>query len=286
MTDTSFRDRISLWHNAFIGAGIVQTADTGQINFSTVLMPSATNTDAGYAIYRFNDSRQGTDPLFLKIIYGKGNNHYGPRMRVQIGQGSNGSGTLTGNLSNIGIVGGSTGTPAVTSSIQTYACHADGFLSVCVGPGNTANGYPCSQMQITRTRDPATYAFDSLGVIMHVDNGSPIGCGLMHFTRTLNNYFAGSASAHYCIAPGTPASTALSNGDKQLYPHFYADPQVRQLWSQFTVRSSEIGAGQTTFTASPVLAQARTFICYGQGYSMRSESTNPQSTWELCHLWE
>jgi hypothetical protein len=74
---------------------LTQTADTGQINTTTVTRP-ATNTAAGFAIFRFNDTLQSTAPIFIKISFGTGSVATSPMFQVQIGSGSNGSGTLTG----------------------------------------------------------------------------------------------------------------------------------------------------------------------------------------------
>jgi hypothetical protein len=49
--------------------GLVQTSDTGQINWVTVARP-ALNTIAGYEIWRFNDALQATKPVFIRIDYG------------------------------------------------------------------------------------------------------------------------------------------------------------------------------------------------------------------------
>ena len=99
-SDANFR----LW-GSYIGArleavGIIKTADTGQIDWVTVLTPAGINTYSGYEIRQFTDALQATAPVFIKIQYGEGNSADGPGVRVQFGSGSNGSGTLTGNLSS------------------------------------------------------------------------------------------------------------------------------------------------------------------------------------------
>jgi hypothetical protein len=74
MTDsTAFRLECTNIHNALAAVGLVQTSDTGQINLSTVNLPGATNTSAGYEIWKFNDSLQASYPCFIKIEYGTGN---------------------------------------------------------------------------------------------------------------------------------------------------------------------------------------------------------------------
>jgi hypothetical protein len=59
------------------------------------------------------DSLQSTSPCFVRIDYGTGANSSTNGLKVQIGTGSNGSGTLTGNTSTQQtLTGSNTGTPA------------------------------------------------------------------------------------------------------------------------------------------------------------------------------
>lgn len=77
--------------------GLVKAADTGQIDWTTVLRPTA-NLYAGYEIWRFNDSLQATLPVFIKIEYGVGNLLDRLALRVQVSTSTNGAGTPTGQL--------------------------------------------------------------------------------------------------------------------------------------------------------------------------------------------
>jgi hypothetical protein len=96
-TDANFRSWGSGISTAIASLGMVQTADTGQINWASVTAP-AQNVFAGYEIWKnSNDSAFATLPIFFKIEYGTSNAvNGGPNVRVQCGTGSNGSGTLTG----------------------------------------------------------------------------------------------------------------------------------------------------------------------------------------------
>lgn len=79
--------------------GLVRTADTGQINWSTVTKPAAINTAAGYEIWRFDDALQATKPVFIKIEYGVGGAVDRPSFWFTFGTQTNGAGTLGGQLS-------------------------------------------------------------------------------------------------------------------------------------------------------------------------------------------
>ncbi len=119
--DATFRAWGTVVSAAFASAGLVQTSDTGQINWTTVLKPTAAITLAGYEIWRFNDSLQGTAPIFLKISYYSGQNTSGnsPALRVTVGTGSNGTGAITGV--NTGLVN-TTGSSTTSASDNTNEC--------------------------------------------------------------------------------------------------------------------------------------------------------------------
>ena len=96
-TNTEFRTWGSWISTAFANAGLIQTSDTGQIDWSTVTNPATTSTSQGYEIWRFNDALQNTAPVFLRFDYGSaaGGNTV-PSLRWALGSGSSGNGTITG----------------------------------------------------------------------------------------------------------------------------------------------------------------------------------------------
>jgi hypothetical protein len=77
--------------------GLVQTSDTGQINWVTVARP-ALNTIAGYEIWRFNDALQATKPVFIRIDYGTSSPVDRPRLLARVATATDGAGTLTGQV--------------------------------------------------------------------------------------------------------------------------------------------------------------------------------------------
>lgn len=98
-SDANFRAWGSYISARLAAVGLVQTSDTGQINWTTVTTPAGVSTYSGYEIWRFNDALQATAPVFIKIEYGEGANVDGPAVRVRFSSGSDGAGNLTGNVS-------------------------------------------------------------------------------------------------------------------------------------------------------------------------------------------
>lgn len=101
-SDATFREWGKAISDGLAAVGLVQTSDTGQIDWSTVTKPGS-NANGGYEIWRFDDTLQATAPVFLKITYGTASSTSYGRVTVQVAAGSsagsNGSGTLTGTLS-------------------------------------------------------------------------------------------------------------------------------------------------------------------------------------------
>lgn len=98
-SDANFRSWGSYIAARLLAVGLVKTSDTGQIDWTTVTAPASANVYQGYEIWRFADTLQATAPVYIKIEFGSSSAAANPAIRVQFGSGSNGSGTLTGNLS-------------------------------------------------------------------------------------------------------------------------------------------------------------------------------------------
>src|SRR3954452_19330861 len=97
--DAEFRTWGSAIGPQIAAMGLVQTADTGQINWATVLRPGL-NTSAGYEIWRFADALQATKPVFIRIEYGIAAVTDRMRIIARVGTATDGAGTLTGQVGN------------------------------------------------------------------------------------------------------------------------------------------------------------------------------------------
>jgi hypothetical protein len=95
---TEFRDLGAAISGALDDVGLIKTADTGQIDWTTVSKPGTTSTMSGYEVRILNDTMHATAPIFLKISYGVWTNLNSFWIQISVGQGSDGSGNLTGNV--------------------------------------------------------------------------------------------------------------------------------------------------------------------------------------------
>lgn len=98
-TDAEFRAWGSTISTHLALMGLVQTADTGQVNWATVAKPSLGDQFLAYEIWQFADALQAVAPIFFKIEYGSAGGGSRPTIRLRVGSASNGAGTLTGVVS-------------------------------------------------------------------------------------------------------------------------------------------------------------------------------------------
>jgi hypothetical protein len=116
----------------FTTLGLTQTADTGQINTATVTRPGTTQTSGGYVTGRFNDTLQSTAPVFFKMEFGTGSSTTSPAMWLTVGTGTNGSGTLTGIVSDRFAISGAAAASSIVTPFISAGCYnaTAGFLGV------------------------------------------------------------------------------------------------------------------------------------------------------------
>jgi hypothetical protein len=126
-TSSNFRSRMKAGVSDLLkGTGaLTQTADTGQIDLVSGTFSPVVNTVGGYEIFYLNDALHATKPVYIKIEYGWGQaDTANPQLWLTIGSGSNGAGTLTGNLSSRRVV--LAGQSTAWGSNTAHMCYANG----------------------------------------------------------------------------------------------------------------------------------------------------------------
>ncbi len=186
-TDAEFRAWGSALSTALAAVGLVKTADTGQIDWTTVAKPTATNTAAGYEVWRFADTLQSTAPIFIKIEYGTGSTAAYPQIWVTVGQSSNGSGTIGSVMADRAALA------SLINSATTYPCYVssgDGsMLAIVMWAGGTALA---PVIVIDRSRD-STGAPSADGIIAT----STQTAGVLSTSSAIGTYTRGMRAASY-----------------------------------------------------------------------------------------
>jgi hypothetical protein len=182
-TDAHFRTWVAAFIAAIVAGGWVQTSDTGQINTSTVLAPVATNTVAGYAIFRSNDTGGSLNEFYVKLEFGSGGTSaLRPAVWITVAWASDGAGNLVSTTYPISTRAQiATGTnPA--SFLNINMASGSGYFCIVACPG-TAETLIVS---VERTRD-ATNAFQNQILTIGTTAGSWTGAFCQTITR-LNAY--------------------------------------------------------------------------------------------------
>lgn len=147
-------------HDALAAVGLVQTADTGQINISTIPTTGTQDFSLGYEIWRFNDALQSTAPVFIKVEYGTRANVGGgawvaPALFLSTGQGTNGAGGLTGvGLTRTQIAGDGSGNGGL-ANLPIWTSGAANRVGMCLQRIGTMQTIGNWFWAIERTKDAA-----------------------------------------------------------------------------------------------------------------------------------
>jgi len=97
--DAGFRIWVEAWDDAMIALGCTQVFSG--IDTATVTMPTTANTYAGGRVYTLNDALHATDPIFIKLRWGRAATSSYPtramNLEVTAGEEHDGSGNVIGN---------------------------------------------------------------------------------------------------------------------------------------------------------------------------------------------
>lgn len=241
-TDAEFRAWATNLHNALIAAGLVQTADTGQADFTTMTRP------AGgvyfYRVYRYSDALQATAPVFVRVEYGTGGGAANtPGIRVGIGRATDGAGTLTvAALQPINFSVASGIAPVAGNSARTWVCFKDGAFTLLWGADASGIGSAFKyQFSLDRSRDGAGVATDECCYLTF----GPSNWGLNMFLHGWVALKAGQSSFGpvtnvSCWIPGNAGASTFAS-KVQAFKHFSLPQQERTHLNPLTVIGSEIG---------------------------------------------
>lgn len=255
--DATFRAWGSAFAAILAAIGLVQTADTGQINWTTVLRPT-TNTAAGYEVWRFDDDLQATAPIFLKIEYGTGSSTTAPSIWLTVGVGSDGAGTITNPTKTTRVQASATGTPSA-STLERHACHTDGAawivfhansstlstLGFFIGRTCDTTGAPTAEGCVVYTRPTSTGA---------------VPVQALRFASPATVFAVSTASFAVCFPHGVTSS--LDGTTKQLPNHWMPCPTWRPVFGLIGCLTSEFTRG-TSFPHIPFGLTERTWMPLG-----------------------
>ena len=283
-SDATFREWGSELNTKMAAAGLVQTADTGQINWTTVTRPG-TNTDAGYEVWKLNDSLFGTAPIYIRFDYGTAGSATQPSIKATVGTGTNGAGTLTGTALTTAKRTNGNNAAAVDTAYQSYCCCTEGFFGLAWKTTNqlTATFFVC------RTVDN-TGAYTATGAMVYWGNGlnsSVTATQALRFAATAAAYTAQTAlpNTALCINPQTPTATTVGS-DTQAMVAWTITPTILPLIGLCGVGNGEVSLG-STFSITIVGSTAHTYVALDEKQGpIGTVAANATGGLKPAMLWE
>lgn len=267
--------------NAIQATGLTKTANTGQVDWTTVTAA----TTLGSEIYQFNDTLQSTAPVFLKVTYtmavdGTSSPAWPYISTIQLGRATNGDTTFTSGVTvslNFNATLGNTNTGTGNWTWRFCYNAAMGFFGLMQwdDPSITTTTGPRNSMFFSRVCDDtgnptASGVFmQAIGAAVTSTNGS--NQLLSYDTDTQTTYSNGAV-------PGiNTASTLITGTTAQFLRQTVACPTVRTVPQVLYYAAADIPRG-TTVTLSPY-GSSHTYVTAGV---LSTTSTNGA----LAMLWE
>lgn len=263
-TAADFRTWATGIHNALAALGLVQTADTGQINLTTVAAPTSFYTSMGYEIWRFADALQATNPVFIKIEYGSGNSHaasYG--LWVTVGTATDGAGGITTQASTRRQLAEASGT--ATGVVTHRFAGGTNRLTVMICASLLDNSAKSMMFHIERTKDAA--GNDNADGI-YVWHGNNAGAQVTPLTSWQVLPFTGGVMAEETA--GAPVlvpavATAVVGTDVGVFPVLpMAGKMLNPLLGLIAYKNVDIAVG-SQFSVS-MYGVAHNFLALGNAY--------------------
>lgn len=163
-TLTNFKQWAQIISNFFTTAGWLQSTDTGQVNWSTI----ATVPTGGNYVYEIWEPNDGLTNFFLKIEYGtNASSTNGPQLRLSVGTGTNGAGTLTGFIAGPFLT--PQGAVTVTSAVTQFQCYlsgAAGRMGVAMWVDDTTNTGPIAFVVARSKNSSGSNTSDNVSLIV------------------------------------------------------------------------------------------------------------------------
>jgi hypothetical protein len=218
-TDAEFRTWVAAFITNCTAVGLVQTADTGQINTSTVLKPAGASTAQGYAMFKFDD---GLTDFYIKFEFGGGTDGASqPAIWHTTGWATDGAGTLTGSqISERFRHSFTLGNNGYTGDVDF--CFDDGCFNMVFNNARVGSNPATHGLMFERFRTAGTGAPNALGAHVFVicqTYDIRYGAGPTQIKRTVQSVPASG---------GTPSVVVGTSSDNRLP---IAHPDSTGSWS-------------------------------------------------------
>lgn len=291
-SDATFRAWGSDYSAHLAAIGMVKTADTGQIDWATAIYAQGSSLHIGYEIWKFADTLQASSPIFVKLWYGSSSaatNKSFPAMFITVGTGSDGSGGLTGPVTNEIQLSPSNNSnwyvSTITVAMPSYFCHTEGFLGTAFRVGAWQSSSTGCSFAICRYCNsdgtPNGNGFVVYGAARNVNGVGQYTCQVQSVrTASPETIFGYDTSGMYCMITHGQDTSVLPNSDFQVYTHWAPTKMSAPLNQLCTHIASELSQG-TTFETTLLGSTPHTYISTGKGLGLGGATGG-----NIAMLWE
>lgn len=148
MTEAQIEAMFTEIHNAFIGCGLLQTEDTGQLDTFEGLGTPSSNVNYGFRVYELADSLRSTNPVFIRVSFSaiySNSNYYSGAISFNVGTQTDGAGGIIGSVGSYSPISSGSMTGLTSGTFPSFACGGEGFfwLAFKIGfkPGQVSANY-------------------------------------------------------------------------------------------------------------------------------------------------
>lgn len=270
-------------------AGLVKTADTGQIDWTTATRSAINTLTAGYSVWYLNDAQHSVAPIYIRIDYGTGSSNNFPRAALTVGTGSDGSGTLTGTAKTAQRVFlSATSSPNVTVARQSFLCVTEGFMGLVwkYHGETTAIG---GAFFICRTCDSAGVPTATGAIVNWGSNSATTAADrqALRFAAPAAAYTATTTNPTSALGllPQGQIMTVVGN-DVQAALAFTITPRAEPIMGVCGVLANELNSFVTFETIMVGTVKHKYMTCPGQMGAFGPIDTGDAGNLRVAMLWE
>jgi hypothetical protein len=281
-TNAHFQAAGSELSSNLAGAGLIQTADAGQINWSTAV-PNGGNPNIfiGYEMWSLPDGS-----LHIRLDYNQaGSQQFG--IQVTVGTGSDGNGNLTGTTSSASPTWSGYSIGSINNlAYTTYICVTNDFLGV-IHKANSTLGNPGNKHSgaffVGKTTD-ANGAGNGVGFYLIAQHSGAGNQWTLENVKTSGtNPRSLGQNVWYSVVPSALVSSVTDEGDQQAFQVWLTMPQVLPCMHMATVIRTEVPFG-TVFQTAMVGTTPHSYMAVydneGTPFATNGSNYGPAMLWE------
>lgn len=284
---------ISAWLSALDtnlqACGLVRTADTGQLDPTTLTTLPATGAYTAPMLYKFGDSQASSSPVIIRLrayqgVFGSSTSF---SVVASVGFATDGAGNLTGtNSGEFNFFNTTGGSNRTENSVATpsYAIHGEGYFGLCAHLGrisniNSGNSAPLIFMQVTRITGGGIVV--SHGVPYAISS-TPGDVSLRPYKTFMSTLAAPNWHQDLTLwQGGTDAATV--GGATQIQRSYYLTPGFAVDPTMVTYPGTTV-AQETQFAVAPD-GISRTYLALGNGGGLIADANNARNA-QIAMLWD